>query len=77
MASSARELTDAGLTELPDSPGIMYVQALVAAAERHPERAREWLARAVQREPALLEEARGEELLAGPAEDLRGRRPGA
>jgi hypothetical protein len=66
----ARALADAGLAELPDSPGLMYVQALVAAAERRPERAREWLAKAIEREPLLREEARGDELLAGPAEDL-------
>ena len=65
----ARELADAGLAELPDSPGLMYVQALVAAAERRPEHARGWLAEAVAREPLLLDEARGEDLLA----DLAGK----
>jgi len=59
----------AGLAELPDSPGLMYVQALVAAAERRPEQARGWLAEAVAREPLLLDEARGEDLLA----DLAGK----
>jgi tetratricopeptide (TPR) repeat protein len=61
----ARALVDAGLAELPDSPGIWYAQALVAAAEQQPERAREWLAKAVERAPRLLEEARAEERLAG------------
>jgi hypothetical protein len=63
----ARELADAGLAELPDSPGIFYVQALVAAAERQPGRAKEWLAKAVEREPRLLDEARAEPLLADVA----------
>jgi hypothetical protein len=63
----ARALADAGLAELPDSPGIWYVQALVAAAERHPEAARKWLAQAAEREPGLLDEARAEPLLADVA----------
>ena len=63
----ARALADAGLAELPDSPGIWYVQALVAAAERHPEAARKWLAKAAEREPGLLDEARAEPLLADVA----------
>jgi mannose-6-phosphate isomerase-like protein (cupin superfamily) len=67
----ARALADAGLAEQPDSPGLWYVQALVAAAEQKPERAREWLNKAVEREPRLLDEARAEPLLAdvarGPA----------
>jgi hypothetical protein len=62
----ARALADEGLAELPDSPGLMYVQALVAAAEQ----AREWLAKAVAREPLLLEEARAEPQLAALAGDL-------
>lgn len=60
----ARALADAGLAELPESPGIWYAQALVAAAERQPEPAREWLAKAVEREPGLRGEARTEPLLA-------------
>jgi hypothetical protein len=63
----ARVLADAGLAELPDSAGIFYVQALVAAAERQPERATEWLAKAVEHEPRLLDEARVEPLLANVA----------
>jgi hypothetical protein len=66
----ARALADAGLAELPDSPGLMDVQALVAAAERQPGRARDWLAKAIEREPLLREEARGDELLAGLVDDL-------
>ena len=65
----ARILADAGLAELPGSPGLMYVQALVAAAERRPERARDWLADAIEREPLLRDEARNEVLLAGLVED--------
>jgi hypothetical protein len=60
----ARALADTGLSELPDSPGLMYAQALVAAAGGQNDRARDWLARAVEREPLLRDEARGEELLA-------------
>jgi AraC-like ligand binding domain len=63
----ARDLADAALEEVPESPGASYAQALVAAAERRCDDAREWLARAVEREPRLLAEARGEALLAGLA----------
>ena len=65
-----RALADEGYAELPDSPGVMYVQALLAAAEQDPERAREWMARAIAREPLLLDEARDEELLAVLTENL-------
>jgi hypothetical protein len=60
----ARALADAGLAELPDSPGLWYCQALVAAADQRPDEARQWLAKATRRSPELREEARSEHLLA-------------
>lgn len=65
----ARALADDGLARLPDGPGLVYVQALAAAAERQPERVREWLAKAIEREPLLREEARTDELLVGLVEN--------
>jgi len=67
---SAQALVDEGLAETPESPGLWYAQALVAAAAERPELAREWLMKAVEREPRLLDEARAEELLAGLDDDL-------
>jgi mannose-6-phosphate isomerase-like protein (cupin superfamily) len=68
----ARELVESGLVEAPDNPGVWYAQALVAAAGGDPAGARDWLARAGEREPALLDEARSEDLLADVARE-RGR----
>ena len=65
----ARALADAGLAELPESPGLWYCQALVAAAEQRRDEAREWLAKAIRSVPELREEARSEELLADIAGD--------
>ena len=42
----------------------------MAAASGSAEQARAWLRRAVEREPRLLEEARGDELLANVATGL-------
>jgi hypothetical protein len=60
----ARSIADAGLAELPASPGVMYARALVAAAEGQAEQACEWLARAIDVEPRLREVALGEHQLA-------------
>lgn len=65
----ARALADAGLAELPDSPGLWYCQALVAAAEQRPDDARRWLAKAIGRVPQLRAEARSEQLLADLADE--------
>jgi hypothetical protein len=66
----AQAIADAGLAELPESPGVWYSQALVAAAGDQPEQAREWLSRAVEREPRLLDEARRDQLLADVIDDV-------
>jgi mannose-6-phosphate isomerase-like protein (cupin superfamily) len=51
----ARRVIDEGAAELPDSPGIRYGQALVAAAEGRADEARELLEDAVRRVPELQE----------------------
>jgi hypothetical protein len=66
----ARSLVTEGLAEAPDNPGVWYARALVAAAEDDPDGARTWLARAIEREPALLDEALNDELLAAVAPPL-------
>jgi hypothetical protein len=61
----AREILDDGLRELPESPAIRYGFAMLAAAEGHPDEARDLLRDAFAREPRLRDEAAGEPLLAG------------
>jgi mannose-6-phosphate isomerase-like protein (cupin superfamily) len=63
----AREVADGGLIEAPGNPGVYYAEALIAAADGRAENAREWLAKAVEVEPRLIEEARREQLLAAVA----------
>lgn len=60
----ARALAQAGLRELPDSPGVRYALALAAAASGADDEARRWLAQAVERVPELADEARADALLA-------------
>ena len=50
-----RKVIDEGALELPDSPGIGYGLALVAAAEGHAAEARERLREAIGRDPKLRE----------------------
>jgi len=65
----ARELAAAGLRELPDSPGVRYALALAAAAGGDDEQARARLAEAVERVPALADEARTDAALARLLDD--------
>lgn len=62
--AAARALADAGLRELPDSPGARYALALAAAAQGFDVEARRRLAEAVERVPELADEARVDPLLA-------------
>jgi hypothetical protein len=62
----ARSVVD----DAPDNAGVPYARALITAADEDADGARTWLARAVEREPALRDEARGEELLAAVAREL-------
>ena len=57
-------LADAGLRELPDSPGVRYALALAAAARGDEEEARRRLAEAVAQVPELAAEARTDAVLA-------------
>jgi hypothetical protein len=59
----AQALVSEGLVEIPDSPGVMYAQALVCAAAGRVDEARVWLARAVAIEPRLEGEAKEDGLL--------------
>jgi uncharacterized membrane-anchored protein len=56
--AGARVLAEAGLRELPDSPGVRYALALAAAANGDDEEARRRLAEAVAGVPELADEAR-------------------
>jgi hypothetical protein len=60
----ARAIAEAGLRELPDSPGARYAMALAAAAGGDREAARRWLDEAVAQVPELRDEARSDPLLA-------------
>jgi AraC-like ligand binding domain len=61
---TARALVDDGLEEHPDNPGVWYSNALVAMVEDRPGEARKWLDRAIERMPALRDEALREAPLA-------------
>jgi hypothetical protein len=58
----ARALAQEALRELPDSPGVHYALALAAAARGDDVEARRRLAEAVERVPALADEARDDGL---------------
>lgn len=60
----ALALAKDGLAELPDSPGARYALALALAADGQRDAARRRLAEAVERVPALRDEAQGDSLLA-------------
>jgi tetratricopeptide (TPR) repeat protein len=60
----ARAIAEAGLHELPDSPGAHYAMALAAAAAGNRDEARRWLDRAIARVPDLRREAQNDPLLA-------------
>jgi hypothetical protein len=66
----ARALADQAVADMPQSPGAWFAQALVCAAAGRHAQAREWLARAVGREPRLCDEARADDLLSALADDL-------
>jgi len=67
----ARELLAEGFAVHPESPSLLYGLACLEAALGRPEPALEALTRAVDREPRLREEARGDADLAGLREDPR------
>lgn len=60
----ARAILDELRRERPDSPGLRFGEALLAAAQGDASGARMWLAAAIEREPLLRGEAAGEPLLA-------------
>ncbi len=60
----ARAILDDLRREPPDSPGLRFGEALLAAARGDAAGAREWLAAAIEREPLLRGEAAREPLLA-------------
>ncbi|HEY2787921.1 MAG TPA: hypothetical protein VGI72_00630 [Gaiellales bacterium] len=60
----ARAILDDLRRERPDSPGLRYGEALLAAAQGDAACAREWLVAAIEREPRLRDEAAREPLLA-------------
>lgn len=60
----ARAILDELRRERPDSPGLRFGEALLAAAQGDAAGARMWLAAATEREPLLRGEAAGEPLLA-------------
>lgn len=64
----ARAVLDDLRRERPDSPGLRFGEALLAAAQGDADAARRWLAEAVAREPLLRAEAAGDPLLAGLVE---------
>jgi hypothetical protein len=69
----ALSIAEAGLDELPDSPAVHYAMALALAYADQPDRAADWLDRAIGEVPDLEREAATD-----PALDLlhrRGRRP--
>ncbi len=59
----ARQLADAGLRELPESPGVRYAAALAAALTDDLDEARRRLGEAIEGAPELRDEARAEPLL--------------
>jgi hypothetical protein len=63
--AAAREVAEAGLRELPDSPGARYAMALAAAAGGDRAEARRWLDEAVAMVPDLRREAGADAVLAG------------
>jgi predicted Zn-dependent protease len=60
----ARALAEEGLKELPESPGVRVALAYAAVARGDDAEARRRLAEAVEREPELAAEARGDPVLA-------------
>jgi tetratricopeptide (TPR) repeat protein len=60
----ALAIAEAGLQELPDSPGAHYAMALAAAAAGDAEEARRWLDAALSRVPDLRREVQSDPLLA-------------
>jgi tetratricopeptide (TPR) repeat protein len=60
----ARAIAEAGLRELPDSPGARYAMALAAAAAGDPDEARRWLEEAIARVPELRGETAYDPMLA-------------
>ena len=60
----ARALLEEGLRELPESAGVRYGLALLAAIERREEEARAWLAETLAREPRVRPDAEREPALA-------------
>jgi predicted Zn-dependent protease len=60
----ARAILDDLRRERPDSPGLRFGEALLAAAQGDAVAAREWLTAAIDREPLLRAEAVREPLLA-------------
>jgi hypothetical protein len=61
---SAREVVMQGLAEAPDSPGLWYARALLAAAQDDDKHAVRLMEEAIALEPTLLREAQREELFA-------------
>jgi mannose-6-phosphate isomerase-like protein (cupin superfamily) len=60
----AQAIADAGLRELPDSPGARYAMALAAAAAGDRDDARQWLEQAIARAPELRGETAHDPVLA-------------
>ncbi|MCW2967519.1 MAG: hypothetical protein JWM71_1291 [Solirubrobacteraceae bacterium] len=60
----ARAMIDAGLADWPDSAALPYWRAKIELRAGDEAAAREWLASALEREPRLRDEARGEADLA-------------
>jgi predicted Zn-dependent protease len=60
----ARRILDDLRKERPDSPGLWYGEAMLAAAQGDLVAAQDWLDAAVKAEPLLLGEAEREPLLA-------------
>jgi hypothetical protein len=67
----ARSVLDELRRERPDSAGLRFAEALLAAAQGDLDGAREWLQAAVDREPLLRREAEREPLLAGVLPGIR------
>jgi mannose-6-phosphate isomerase-like protein (cupin superfamily) len=59
----ARDVLDDLRRRRPDSAGLRFGEALLAAAGGHEDAARDWLRAAVEREPGLRDEAAREPLL--------------
>jgi mannose-6-phosphate isomerase-like protein (cupin superfamily) len=60
----ARAIAEAGLRELPDSPGARYAMALATAAAGDRDKARRWLEEAIARVPELRGETAHDPVLA-------------